>query len=595
MSARTASRVVLLVAICLRAVHVLTIRDYPLFDVLSLDAESYDRWARLILGGHWMRGAPFYQAPLYAYFLAGLHLFTGGDLLVPRLANVLMGAGTVALVMRIGRRTFGTWVGVIAGALCAVHGTFLFEEGKVMKTSLGVLLIAAFLATLLEARLASRHRPVWALAAGLLGGAAALVRENFLLVMIVAVIWKLWRREGRVALALALGIAAAVLPATLHNAAYDGEFLPITSQAGQNFYTGVHPGNPHGGYLVPDFVRRSPRFEETDFRDEAQRRTGRAMTPGEVSSYWLRQGLKVAADDPVRFARLFVTKLGLLYHRHEIPDDEDIRFFRRYAPVLRLPLVGFGPIAVLGLLGLALAVRRRTLPGELALLVVVYTVSVALFFVFSRYRLPLVLPLAVLAGYALREAAAAVRAKAWRGVALGAAVAGAFALVVFRPLDVPAQFENSYLSVGIALEVKGEPERAWAEYRKGLELTPDHPKLLRRGALLLFERDTGRGSVPTAETLSLLHRAVAANPHDVALRSRYGAGLAVTGQPGGAVEQFRMILSDGEEPPGIHFNLALALEDLGRVDSARAEAALALARTPEDPAVRQLASRLGVR
>ena len=31
------------------------------------------------------------------------------------------------------------------------------------------------------------------------------------------------------------------------------------------------------------------------------------------------------------------TAVVLLFHDHEIPDDEDIRFLRRWAPVLRLP------------------------------------------------------------------------------------------------------------------------------------------------------------------------------------------------------------------------------------------------------------------
>ena len=83
MSARGAAWLVLAVAAALRFTHVLTIGNYPLFDVLPLDSESYDRWAQAIAHGQWMRGRPFYQAPLYAYFLGMLHAFTGGDHLEP--------------------------------------------------------------------------------------------------------------------------------------------------------------------------------------------------------------------------------------------------------------------------------------------------------------------------------------------------------------------------------------------------------------------------------------------------------------------------------------------------------------------------------
>ncbi|HET9886861.1 MAG TPA: hypothetical protein VFR10_05065, partial [bacterium] len=88
-------------ALVLRVAHVLTIRGYPLFDVLPLDSDTYDQWAREIARGHLMRGAPFYQAPLYAYFLGALHALTRGDLLLPRLANALFGAIQVALIIRL--------------------------------------------------------------------------------------------------------------------------------------------------------------------------------------------------------------------------------------------------------------------------------------------------------------------------------------------------------------------------------------------------------------------------------------------------------------------------------------------------------------
>ena len=55
-------------------------------------------WARRIASGELARGRPFYQAPLYAYFLAVLHALSGGDLLLPRLVNAALGTASVALV-----------------------------------------------------------------------------------------------------------------------------------------------------------------------------------------------------------------------------------------------------------------------------------------------------------------------------------------------------------------------------------------------------------------------------------------------------------------------------------------------------------------
>jgi 4-amino-4-deoxy-L-arabinose transferase-like glycosyltransferase len=598
---RTADRVawaVLTSALVLRIAHVLTIRDYPLFDVLTLDSESYDTWAREIAAGQWARGRPFYQAPLYAYFLAGLHTVSGGSLLIPRLANALLGTVTVALVWRIGRREFGAVAGVLAAALCAFHGTFLFEEGKVMKTTLGVTLGTTCLFLLGEARVRwARGRgggAGWWIAAGLVGASAALVRENYLLFVTAVIALAAWgsRRGGfRPALWLAAGVAAALVPSALHNFRYDHELLPITSQAGQNFYTGVHPGNPHGGYLVPDWVRRSPRFEEIDFAAEAERRAGHPLTPGRVSRMWFREGVRILADQPSLLPNLFVRKLGLLFHDFEIPDDEDIRFFRRYAPILRLPGPGFGVLAMLGLTGLAVAVARRRAPPELVLFVAVYSASVALFFVFSRYRLPLVAPLAVFGGYALHEATTALRNRDRRAIAAGAIGLALTGAVVFRPFDAAYSFANSHLSIGIAWEVRGEEPRALAEYRQGLALEPENAKLLRRAARIASELAV-RGTAE-ADLVELLRRATAANPADAELPFRLGTHLGAEGRMEEAETAFREVLARGARPPGIHANLALALERLGRATEAREQAVLGLEQDPRDPVLLALLERLG--
>jgi 4-amino-4-deoxy-L-arabinose transferase-like glycosyltransferase len=594
-----AGALVVAAALALRITHVLTIRHAPLFDVLTLDAESYDAWARRIAAGEWTFGRPFYQAPLYAYFLAGLHALSGGGLLLPRIANALLGTLHVALVLALGRRTFGPRAGLVAAALCAVHGTFLFEEGKVTKTTLGVVLATGTLLLLTRARHrggAGGGRLLPWFAAGLAGAAAALVRENFLLFVAAAVVWAAWRyrRAGaRPAAAIAAGTACGLLPSTLHNFAYDHELLPITSQAGQNFYTGVHPGNAYGGYLVPDFVRRSPRFEETDFAREAERRAGHRLTPGEVSRYWFARGLACLRDDPARLPRLFLRKLGLLFHDFEIPDDEDVRFFRRWAPVLRLPLPGFGVFAVLGLAGLGLAVVRRRAPPELVLFVVTYSVSVALFFVFSRYRLALVAPLSVFAGYLVVAGADAARAGRWRAVALGAAACVPLAAIAYRPLGETVSLANSYLSLGIGMEVKDRPGEAMAAYRAGLALAPDDAKLLRRAARLASDAAVRGGDAATAdEALDLLRRAVAANPADAELRFRLGTLLGGAGRLDEAARAFEEVLRLGEEPPGVHANLALAYARLGRTDAALRHARRALERSPGDEEMRDLVERL---
>lgn len=578
-------------ALLLRVIHVLTIRDYPLFDVLGLDSDAYDTWAREIVAGRFVRDAPFYQAPLYAYFLAVLHAISGGDLLLPRLVNAVLGAVQVALVIHLGKRLFGRATGLLAGAITAVYAPFLFEEGKVMKTALGLVLSTGTLALLIESRMPER-RLRWLFAAGVSAGLAALVRENFALVAAAfagALALRGWREPERfyAPACFAAGFLLAILPATLHNFAASRELIPLTSQAGQNFYIGNFAGNPHGGYLVPDFVRRNPRFEEIDFAAEAERRTGRALSPAQTSRFWFGEAWRDLSRDPLRFPRGILTKLGLLFNDFEIPDDEDLRFFRRYAPVLGLPLPGFATVGILGLVGFAVHLRRRTLSWELGLFVVAYSLSVALFFVFARYRLPLVAPLAILAADRTIALARAARAHRLGPVAAHGAAAAAIGLVVLRPIDEGTTFANSYLSVGIALEVKGRKDEALAELQKGLVLEPGNAKLLKHAARIEAERD------PTAPaTVDLLRRALAADPTSDEIAFRLAGALASSGERTEAVRLFEEIRARGGEPPGLHANLAILYLELGRDEEAVQSATQALAQDPNDVEMSRLVERI---
>lgn len=604
-------------ALGLRLAHVFTLSSSPFYEFLPLDADAYDRWARAILGGEVVRSEPFYQAPLYAYVLAGIYKVAPDDLLAPRLVNALFGALHVVLVYTLGRLLFSRAVGAVAALLCALYAPFLFEEGKVMKTALGLLLSTGALVAAVAASkagapsseaIARTKAPpgsaALSLLAGFAGGLASLVRENFLLVALgFAILWFV-RGRRRDATALLAGLGLACLPALAHNLLATGEPILLTSQAGQNFYIGNFSGNPSGGYHVPEFVRRNPRFEEADFRAEAERRAGRPLRAGEVSSFWFSAALRELAADPLRFPVLVLRKCGLLYNHFEIPDDEDLRFARLDAPVLRLPLFEFTIVGILGLLGVVVLALRRRLDPDVSVYLAVYTFSVACFFVFSRYRLPLVAPLSVFAAERLlvgwrhirtwfvAQRVPTVSASVFRTLAEQLALAFPIAVLVLRPIDDGISRAESYLSRGIAYAATSREEEALRSFRSGLEIEPRHPKLLRHLARGLAENDP-----QSDETIAALRAALAAaSPTpDAELEFRLASGLAARGEGEEALGLFLAIAGRGEEPPGLWVNLALLHGNAGRLDEARAAAERGLLQSPGDTELQSLAQELAAR
>jgi len=132
-------------ALVLRIVHVWQLQPSPFFEVLLGDAHGYDEWARRIAGGEWIGHDVFYQAPLYPYFLGVIYAVAGHHLLVVRLIQAAIGAGSCALLCLAGRRLFSPAVGVAAGIGLAVYAPAIFFDGLLQKSVLDLFFLSSSL------------------------------------------------------------------------------------------------------------------------------------------------------------------------------------------------------------------------------------------------------------------------------------------------------------------------------------------------------------------------------------------------------------------------------------------------------------------
>jgi 4-amino-4-deoxy-L-arabinose transferase-like glycosyltransferase len=466
-------------AVALRLAHLYALAGTPWWTHLVVDPEHYDAWAQRIAAGDWLGQRAFYMDPLYPYTLAVLYRWWGRDLLAARLLNVAWSGLTCALVWRLGRHAGGRRVGALAALGFALYKPDVFHTGELDKTSLSIALASLALVLSLGRSLPSR------LSVGVTAGLAALTRANFLLFAPLGALALLLdprdrgRRVGRLprgvcgAALFGLGFAAAILPVTWRNHHVSGEWVLTTSQAGQNFYTGNNPDNPYGAYGVVRFVRPNPHFEEDDFRAEAERRAGRALGVNEVSAFWFREGLRHIRDAPALAARAIGYRLVLFWNDFELSDSQDQYLLARDSWVLRLPLPGFGLVAALAVLGTVLTLRRRRVVRLLTGFVLVYWVSLAAFFLFSRYRIqavPALLPLAALGGLGL---ARAVRMRDPRRLAVRGAIVALAALFCFQHVaffwpEQPRLVEMRLRHLADVYLTAGDADRAIAALQEGV-------------------------------------------------------------------------------------------------------------------------------
>jgi tetratricopeptide (TPR) repeat protein len=563
-----------LLAFALRYVYLLEARSMPLFNALIMDGESYGPWSDRIAAGDWLGDQIFYQAPLYPYFLALVKLTIGKSLWTIRIVQMAIGSLSCGILFLAGRRYFSRGAGIAAGVILALYPPAIFFDGCIQKTNLGLLwtvLLLLALARAVEKPSFSR----W-LAAGVALGLLMLTREETLLLAPVVAVWILVARrsdplplKARFIGGWIAGLSIALLPVALRNHKVGGEFVLTTSQAGSNFYIGNNP-NATGSYVPLRPGRSNVAYERQDAVELAEQAVGHPLKPSEVSHYWFGQAFAFIHDEPGKWMGLMLHKAYLLLNAYEMPDAEDQYFYERYCPLLAIldPFLNYGVVLPLAAAGIVLTRRRWREITILYTLLATLCAGVVIFYVFARYRYPLVPILVLFAGAAIVEAVARYR-KSGFGALTGAAlalVAGA-ALANPRAFDKDWQLWEQYSNSGIALTKLGRDAEAVDMFQKAIAIQPSKPELygnlgislqnLRRfdDAVAAFRRalelrpDDARAHArlgralwlakKTTDAMNEMQRAVNAAPTNAEYWGVYSRVLATAGQWKAAVEAQR--------------------------------------------------------
>lgn len=220
----------------------------------SSDSLTYDTiaWSLARGLGFQLMGAnaPYPTAfvpPALPWAMSLLYRAAGHSFFAAVLLMCVFGALVPPLVRLLGRTMFGPAIGNWAGWLAAVHPLMVFFSGYVMTESLfSVMLLLALLASVSWIKQPLAGRAFWS---GALWGAASLTRPTALPLALVVAVWA-WgplglalapgERRRQLALLL-LGVALAVAPWTLRNAAAMHAFVPITTGGGRSLLDANNP------------------------------------------------------------------------------------------------------------------------------------------------------------------------------------------------------------------------------------------------------------------------------------------------------------------------------------------------------------------
>jgi len=594
----------LLAALVMRGVFLVQLERSGLGGALALDSRFYYDLAHdLSTGGSLGAGALDFN-PLYPAFLVVVFKLFGEGILAPRIVQLAVGLLTIALIYWAGMRLVdgsrkggpsGQTTAIIAAFMAVFYNQFMLHEGLILASTLEVFCLTASFAFALALdedlgeehplKLGARRIPSWVsgLLVGALCGAGALGRPNlFLLVVVALPVWLVVRnrrtRRGLVpAAGVLIGASLFLVPPIIHNARATGRFVPVTSHGGVNFYIGNKPGTT-GVYQPPSNMRADMRGLIEDAKSIAEAETRRSLTEAEVSDFYTHAALEAIKAHPAGWLVLMGKKILLFWNGAEVPSVPNNFFFEKSCGSLKLLFLPFAVISPLSICGLIVLFRGGRNRSVVTLFLGCAFASVVLFYVNTRYRLPAVPILILLAAFFAVWAAREISRRRFRFVAILAAGAVAFFFLVSNRTMVEVNHSAAYAFIGNYYMANKNEAKAAEAFAEAYRLDPNHVEAIINYARILRRQNQIERSA------ELYARAYGIMPNFPHLAMEYGSVIEILGRREEARRLYLRALATGQAPEKVLACRLLAHAALaeGKREEAISWVRRALAITPDD-------------
>ncbi|MCF8082726.1 MAG: tetratricopeptide repeat protein [Deltaproteobacteria bacterium] len=444
-------------------------------------------------------------SPFYLYFLTFLKKIFGTNWAILKLIQSLVGALNALLILTLGNRMFNKTTGIISALLYALYGNVIILEStlepEVFLLFFNLLLVYFLVVARKEDRPHSQTLALTA-AGGIFAGLSIITKPNAVLFLPLGIVWLFFlatqnlpfRKRMVRTIIFCTAALIVVSPVTLRNYFKFHEFILVTADAGKVFFHGNSKGASalEGTNLLDQGLVEEesdePDYAHVLFRKTAAEMTGKALSPSESSRFWTKRTLDDILADPLQFLKREMKKFLFFFTDYEMHHIASAH--AEYTESLLLPIIRYGIIVSLGLLGMFFSLKRFRdfflIYGAFA----VYLTAGMLFLVNSRYRMPAVPYLCLFAGsavYTLKEMICTRRFRSFGISLLSACVLFAGTHLAFRG-DILKQ-DRWQEATRICYEMRARPlfrkdryEEAILQLDRCLSIVPDFaPALNLRG------------------------------------------------------------------------------------------------------------------
>ncbi len=509
---------IFLIALAYRGLCFFVIGGHPLFQYPVVDAGYHDHWAQRIVAGDLLGHGPddVFKPPLYAYFLSLLYSVFGRSIQLIQWAQYLLGAMSCTMAAMLAARLLGRNVGRVVGILGALYAPFVFAESQLLTPALSIFLDMAALLVLVRIDKALSLLRMYA--GGVLIGLSAGVRPDVILPAGMVGIYLLWHYHSgpisitvKRAVLLLAGLLTIIAPISVRNGMLTGQFIPVSSNAGINLYSG-NTAQADGLSAVPvglKWERLISRIPQPILEK-----------PADASRWWTARAMDEILANPVRALGLLGKKTLAFFNSREFRNNICFHFFQKLAWPLKFPFLQYSIVLPLALCGMAFLFRRNNPLERAAVLLpffwmLGFWVVGVVFFVTSRYRLPLVPLLMIPAGWTLVRIFSVIRERQWKTLGSYSAVilAGGILACPMWFGQPRSDWVRDYVNLGNAMRSAGDFNGEAHAYRQALAVRedPDAHYLLARALMLrkkiipaLEHLDSARKMLPDSPDLLLV-------------------------------------------------------------------------------------------
>lgn len=328
------------------------------------------------------------HAPFYPLYLSMFYRFGKIPTVIFSVLFIqtIISALTILIFYKISFILFNRTAAVLTAFGLSFYPPLIYYAAKLTPT----VFVTFFASLTVLLLLSTEQEQKTAILAGLIIGMSILVNPVMFALLPALFIWNLFGKQIKLKnMALLLLIMFVVLsPWTIRNYLVHRRIVLITTQFGKNFWIGNNPKATGTDYYRATLKDPDNQILMTSTLPRQCKNELTALSEIERSDYFLKKGMEFIERDPTRFLSLILKKT--IYFWWFTPPDingsSDALKFRNLYMVVYLPLI------ILGIIGIALSLRRRYIKQSLLLILVMIMTSSIYIFThvgLARYRVPI--------------------------------------------------------------------------------------------------------------------------------------------------------------------------------------------------------------